>query len=70
MENMKFIRVQISDLTAITSKQAREIAQLQKESMEISAELHLVSNKLIDASNVIEEMRYQLDKIKPAGYND
>lgn len=70
MSNEKFMRVQISDLLAITSIQANKIKKLEADQIETNAALREAENKLIDVSNLIEEMRYQLDKIKPAGYND
>lgn len=70
MSNEKFMRVQISDLLAITSIQANKIKKLEADQIETNAALREAENKLIAVSNLIEEMRYQLDKIKPAGYND
>lgn len=41
-----------------------------RQMVSLSAQVSEMSNKLINASNTIEELRYQLDKLKPAGYND
>lgn len=35
-----------------------------------SNRIEMLENAVTNAANIIEELRYQVDKLKPSGYND